>query len=67
MSTSPITQKKALAGYVAATQRDRCGSCSWATEDANFWTCRKHGFMVTVYAVCNDWKSRVPAAFKSPP
>ena len=68
MSASPIEHKKAAIGYVAATQRDRCGNCHHAGENSpGFWACRKHGLMVTVYAVCGDWTRRVPHGFKTPP
>lgn len=66
MSTSPIVQTKALIGYQAATQRPRCGSCQHALEDNRFWTCKKHGLMVTVYAVCDEWTQKVPHGFKGP-
>lgn len=64
---SPVEQKKSLIGYVAAMKRDRCGNCNHSTEDNRFWTCKKHGLMVTVYAVCNEWTVRVPHGFKVPP
>lgn len=58
-SPSPVTFKKQQAGYVAATARNRCGNCCHAREDVpGFWSCSKHGLMVTVYAVCNDWAKK---------
>lgn len=67
MSMSAVDQKKSLIGYVAATLRDRCASCHHGVEDNKWWTCRKHGLMVTAYAVCNDWTKRIPHGFKVPP
>lgn len=67
MSMSPINHTKARIGYEAATQRARCGACHHSTEDNRFWTCKKHGLMVTVYAVCKDFTVRVPHGFKVPP
>lgn len=63
--SSRIDQKKALVGFVPAQERHRCGSCMFASEDANWWTCRRHAFSVSAYSVCNDWKSRATPEFKA--
>jgi hypothetical protein len=68
MSTSPITAAKNAQGYLAATQRKRCGTCQFSQEAyGSSWQCRKGGFMVTVYSVCNEWMVRQPPGFKVPP
>lgn len=67
MGMSPVDHTKARIGYVAATQRDRCGNCSQSTEQDRFWTCKKHGLMVTVYAYCDEWTVRIPHGYKVPP
>ena len=67
MSTSPITADKNRLGYVSATQRKRCGSCTHALVIyGGSWQCRKGAFMVTVYAICDHWQLRQPPGFVQP-
>ena len=58
---SPIDFKKQQCGFVAATKRPRCGSCAHVKELDNMWSCPKNHLFVTVYAVCDDWKSPAEA------
>jgi hypothetical protein len=71
MSTSPINAAKNAQGYVAANQRQRCGTCQHAREiqagtHGSPMQCRKGAFMVTVYAVCTQWQIIQPPGFKAP-
>jgi len=64
MSRTPnrIDHAKAACGFQAASKRPRCGNCQEIAENSpGFWACGRHGFAVTVYAVCNDWESAVEA------
>lgn len=67
MSSSPIVAYKNAQGYVPATQRKRCASCQLSAEAyGSGLQCRKGGFMVTAYSVCNHWEIRQPPGFKRP-
>ena len=66
MSTSPINAAKNAQGYLAANQRQRCGTCQHARETqagvhGGPLQCRQGGFLVTVYAVCQQWQTRATA------
>ena len=68
MSTSPITARKTMQGYVAASLRQRCASCAHQRSlDALWLTCSRGGFAVTAYAVCNEWAPKRPAGKEPPP
>lgn len=67
MSTSPITARKTMQGYVAASLRQRCATCQHQKSlDALWLTCSRGGFAVTAYAVCNDWTVKLPNGLKTP-
>jgi hypothetical protein len=71
MSTSPITAFKNAQGFVAATERKRCGNCQQARETRpeacnSQLQCRKGGFFVSLYAVCDKWEIKQPPGFKAP-
>jgi hypothetical protein len=70
MSTSPINAAKNAQGYVSANQRKRCGTCQQARESRSGthgspMQCRKGGFMVSVYAVCQEWQIIQPPGYKA--
>jgi hypothetical protein len=67
MSKSPITAAKNAQGFVAATERKRCATCQQAkTFGQGGLQCRKGAFMVTAYAVCQQWQIIQPPGFKAP-
>lgn len=54
-----IERTQARVGYVAAARRPRCGNCAQLQEPRpGFFTCARHGFMVTAYAVCDAWQKK---------
>lgn len=66
MSTSPITAAKNSQGFVSATERKRCMTCEHSRQSHTMLQCRKGAFMVTVYAVCQQWQIIQPPGFKAP-
>lgn len=67
MSKSPITAIKNAQGYVAASERKRCASCQHFAEGYGATLqCRKGGFLVSLYGVCDRWEIKQPPGFKSP-
>jgi hypothetical protein len=66
MSRSPIDAAKAAQGFVPAQERPRCGTCAHSVECyGSAYQCRKGGFLVSLYAVCNEWQQRPAASFKT--
>ncbi len=67
MSKSPITAMKNAQGYVAASERQRCASCQHLHEAyGSTLQCRRGGFLVTLYAVCERWEIKQPPGFRPP-
>lgn len=65
MSRSPITTAKNAQGYVAATERKRCASCQHMQKTgADSLQCRRGGYLVTMYAVCDRWEIKQPPGFR---
>jgi hypothetical protein len=62
------TQAKAAQGYVPASDRQRCGTCRQSMECyGSTLQCRKGGFLITAYSVCDDWSQRVRPSGSSAP
>lgn len=67
MSKSPIAAMKNAQGYVSASDRQRCATCQHFSEAyGGTLQCRKGGFLVSMYAVCQAWTVKQPPGFKAP-
>lgn len=69
---SQIDQAKARAGFVPAGLRPRCGLCSHgnacngAVAFSSF-SCGKHGYLVTGFAICKDFSAAPGSVCASDP
>jgi hypothetical protein len=60
-SPSPVNYRRQQAGFVPATQRERCGNCAqvriYSTINATEYSCQSVGF-TSAWSICKHWTKK---------